>query len=248
MAFSVEAESVAAGVRQRALTVERAGRTVPCWLWSPEDGAAEGRPLVLLGHGAGGHGAQDYVLALARRLVRHRGWWALSVDGPVHGRRREDGVLDGAVLGLEFSQRWAGDPGLTDDMVADWRAALDAATGPDGPTVPVGYWGLSMGTIFGLPLVAAEPRITAAVLGLMGLTGPTRERVAADAPKVTCPVLFLLQLEDELFSRADGLALFDALGSGDKRLHAHPGRHAQVPAEEFSASERFLDRHLTPTA
>lgn len=31
---------------------------------------------------------------------------------------------------------------------------------------PVGFWGISQGARVGLPLLAAEPRITAAVLGL----------------------------------------------------------------------------------
>ena len=34
------------------------------------------------------------------------------------------------------------------------------------------------------------------------------------------------------------------LGSADKRLHVHPGRHGDVPLEEFEASERFLAQHL----
>ena len=105
-----------------------------------------------------------------------------------------------------------------------------------------------MGTILGLPLVAAEPRIAVAVLGLMGLTGPTRSRIAADAPNVRCPVLFLMQWNDELFPRERLADLFDALGSTDKRLHAHPGKHGDVPAEEFEASEAFLARHLGASA
>jgi hypothetical protein len=105
---------------------------------------------------------------------------------------------------------------------------------------PLGWWGLSMGTIIGLPLVAAEPRIGAAVLGLMGLTGPTRDRIAADAPRVSCPVLFLSQWHDELFPRESSVELFDLIGAADKRLLAHVGRHGEVPAEAFEASERFL--------
>ena len=101
-----------------------------------------------------------------------------------------------------------------------------------------------MGTILGLPLVAAEARIDAAVLGLMGLTGPTRARIEADAPRVRCPVLFLVQWDDELFPRGDAFALFDALGSADKRLHAHRGGHGAVPDEAFAATVDFLVRHL----
>ena len=39
--------------------------------------------------------------------------------------------------------------------------------------------------------------------------------------------------------------LFEALGSVDKRLHAHPGDHAAVPIEEMLFSTRFLVRHLS---
>jgi alpha-beta hydrolase superfamily lysophospholipase len=80
----------------------------------------------------------------------------------------------------------------------------------------------------------------------MGLTGPTRARIAADAPQVRCPILFLTQTDDELFPTEAALALFAALGSDDKRLHAHPGKHVEVPAEEFGASEAFLARFLSP--
>ncbi len=55
-------------------------------------------------------------------------------------------------------------------MVADWRATLDAlAALPEVDTARVAYGGVSMGTMFGLPFVAAEPRIRAAVFGLCGL-------------------------------------------------------------------------------
>ncbi len=108
----------------------------------------------------------------------------------------------------------------------------------------IGYWGLSMGTILGLPFVAAEERVKAAVLGLMGATGPTKERIAEDAPRITCPVLFLVQWDDELFPTETAFALFDSIGSEDKRLHAAPGPHGAVPEEELAASEVFLARHL----
>ena len=133
-------------------------------------------------------------------------------------------------------------------MLADWRAVLDAVQALDEVgRGPVGYWGLSMGTIFGAPLVAAEARISVAVLGLMGVAGPTeqfRQRVRDAAAEIRCPVLFLMQLEDELFTREQYLDLFDRLATDDKRLHANPGLHPQVPTEELDASIAFLRRHL----
>ena len=237
-------DAEAGGVRQRRFDLARGDRVVPGLLWTPAD-ALGPRPLVAIGHGAGGSKDQGYVVALARRLIRHRGFAAVAIDGPVHGDRRADhGSVPGLAF-LEFSQMWAGDPTMTDAMVADWQATLDAVSRLDDVGgQAVGWWGLSMGTIFGLPLVAVEPRITVAVLGLMGLTGPTRERIAADAPAVTCPVLFLAQDHDELFAVATAVELFEALGSADKRLHLQPGRHGDVPLEEFDASEAFLARHL----
>ena len=239
-------EVVAKGVRERRFDLERDGRILPGLLWTPAeaDGPA---PVVLLGHGAAGNKREAYIVALARGLVRHHGLAAVAIDGPVHGDRRADGSLDGERAFLEFAQRWSSDGGLIDAMVSDWRATLDAVARLDDVAGErCGYWGLSMGTIFGLPFVAAEERVEVAVLGLMGLTGPTRERFAADAPAVRCPVLFLVQWNDELFPRDRALELFDAIGSTDKRLHAHPGLHGEVPAEEFEASGRFLASHLGP--
>jgi dienelactone hydrolase len=234
---------IAKGVRERRFDIERDGRIVPGLLWTPPDATGQ-RPLVLIGHGASGSKREDYVVALGRRLVRHRGYAACVIDGPVHGDRRPASSGPGLPF-FEFGQLWSSDPTMTDAMVDDWRAALDALRSvPEVGAGPTGYWGLSMGTILGLPLVAAEPRITVAVLGLMGLTGPTRSRIAADALNVHCPVLFLMQWHDELFPRQKVADLFDVLGSTDKRLHAHPGKHGEVPPEEFDASEAFLARHL----
>jgi dienelactone hydrolase len=233
------------GVRTRHLRLSVEGRAVPGLLWTPA--APKGPvPLVALGHGASRDKGQDVVVALARRLVRHHGMAALAIDGPVHGERRGEAHPVPQVVFLEFAQRWAAEgEAMTDQMVADWRAVLDAlaALGEFDPE-RLGYWGLSMGTILGVPLVAAEPRMRAAVLGLCGLTGPTRDRLAVDAPRVTVPTLFLVQWDDELFPRDSAFALFAALGTPDKRLHAHPGAHGAVPAEELDGAEAFLAWHL----
>jgi dienelactone hydrolase len=231
--------------------VEREGRRVPAVLWEPDpsgpgdERGQESVPLVCVGHGGSGHKRQDFVVDLAHSFVRRHGCRVLAVDGPVHGERRATGDAPPQMVLLQFAQRWQQDPAMTDEMVADWRAAIDAVQALDdvGPG-PVGWWGLSLGTILGLPLVAEEPRIEAAVLGLMGLSGPTRDRLEEAAASLRCPVLFFVQWHDELFPRDRAFALFDAISSPDRRLHAHPGGHGEVPTEALRASITFLTDRL----
>ena len=238
---------VADGVRERGFSVDVEGRTVPGVLWLPDAGAGP-RPLVLLGHGATRHKRVDYLVALGRRLAADYGFAVAAVDGPGHGDRRAPGHRDDVALFSAFLTEWSRE-GTVDDMVADWQATIEGLRALDDiGDGPVGYWGLSMGTIYGVPLVAAEPRIRVAVFGLMGLLGPTRDRMAADAASISCPVLFIQQWDDSLIPRAETFELFDALSSIDKRLHAHPGEHAAVPVEEIVFSAQFLARHLAPHA
>ncbi len=232
------------GVTEALFVEDRAGRAVPGVLWLPDEAQGE-RPLVLIGHGASGHKREDYVLALARRLVRHLGFAAAAIDGPIHGDRRTDSPGERTAVLADFDRIWRDDPTMTDEMVDDWRAVLASLQGVGGVGGgPVGWWGLSMGTILGLPLVATESRVRAAVLGLAGVIGPTRQRLADDAARVSCPVLMLMQWDDELFPRHTVLELFGALASSDKRLHASPGLHTDVPPEEFDQTEIFLSARL----
>ena len=125
--------------------------------------------------------------------------------------------------------------------VPEWRAILDALQAQPGLDGPVGFWGVSMGSATGVPLAAAEPRITAAVFGLAG-----HETLGEAAARITIPVEFLLQWDDELIPRESGLALFDAFASREKSMHVNPGRHGDVPMFEVESSLRFFGRHLRP--
>ena len=102
---------------------------------------------------------------------------------------------------------------------------------------PVGFWGISQGARVGLPLLAAEPRIAAAVLGLAD--GPI-----TSAPLVTAPVLFYVQSEDDLLEPDACRALFDALGSADKTLVENPGGHLDLPRTSVDESAAWLERKL----
>ncbi|MGI5182940.1 alpha/beta hydrolase [Dactylosporangium sp. CA-152071] len=202
---------------------------IPGTLWTPAGGG--GGPLILIGHGGRQHKAAPAVVAGAHRFVTGLGATVAAIDAPGHGDRPP------------ITPPWHGRRPSLPEVVAfnaalaalavpDWQAVIDALA--DGP---VGYWGTSLGAGIGIPLVAAEPRIGATVLGLAA--GPLDA-----AAEVTVPVEFLLQWHDELVPREQALALFDALGSADKTLHANPGGHGDVPAFEHDSSVRFFARHL----
>jgi dienelactone hydrolase len=228
------------GVTERDFSVACEDRIVPGVLWTPES-ANVPAPLVLIGHGGNGHKREDHLVALARRLVRHNAIAAVTIDGPAHGDREPEEAKGESFA--ERRKRFMGDR-ITDKMVEDWKATLDALQKlPEIGIGRVGYWGLSMGTMFGLPLVAAEPRIEVAVLGLMGPLG-SDQRLRNDAPKITCPVLFLQQWDDELIPRESSSELFGALASEEKSLHANPGPHSAVPRDEFLDTQSFLAAHL----
>jgi dienelactone hydrolase len=125
--------------------------------------------------------------------------------------------------------------------VPEWRETLNALQRLDqiGTGGPVGYAGLSMGGAVGVRLAAAEPRITAAVLGLIG-----SDWLIDAAARITVPVEFVLQWADEVAPRDSVMKLFDALGSTEKTLHANPGLHREVPDFEIDSSIRFFTRHL----
>ncbi|GIJ66618.1 dienelactone hydrolase family protein [Virgisporangium ochraceum] len=216
---------------------------VPGALWTPAGGTG---PLVLVGHGGGQHRTAPGMAARVRRFTE-AGFAVAVVDAPNHGDRPKDPELSRlaesiparVAAGESRSALVAELHGLASRRsVPEWRAVLDALHAHLGP-VPVGYWGVSMGCGLGVPFVAAEPRVRAAVLGLAPLHSG-----GGAAAGVTVPVRFLVQWHDELVPREESLALFDALGSTDKTLHANVGGHGEVPVAEVTSGLRFLDRHL----
>ncbi len=194
--------------------------------------------LVLLGHGGTAHKKADYIVEVAL-MFASKGIATMAIDGPGHGDR----AVGRAAQSVDaFIKMW-NDGGGTDAMLGDWRASLDFIEVEMGAR-PTGWWGLSMGTMMGLPVTATDDRIKVALLGLMGTEGPNAKDLQKLAPSVTCPVRFLVQWSDELVSRQSCFDLFDALGSSRKTLHANPGRHQAVPRFETIASVEYIDRYL----
>jgi pimeloyl-ACP methyl ester carboxylesterase len=238
-------ETTSDGVSERLFTLG----DIPGVLWVPARAAGH-RPLILLGHGGGQHKKEPGLAVHARRYVAACGFAVAAIDAPGHGNRRQTAEYERMVAAIR-ERIAAGEPigplmpGYSAFMVAravpEWRATLDALQEVDyiGAGGPVGYWGVSMGGAIGVPLAAAEPRIAAAVFGLVG-----GDDLAEAAARITIPVEFLLQWDDEMVPRESGLALFGAFASAEKTLHANTGGHMEVPRFEVESSVRFFARHL----
>lgn len=226
---------------------------IPVTVWTPP-GAGGLRHLVLLAHGGGQHAMSPAVLSRARRLVTAYGFAALAIDAPGHGSRPPSAADEQFRSNLKTALRAGEDvspivaeynSAITGRAIPEWRAVLDELGTLQliSQDAAVGFWGLSLGAAIGLPLLVAEDRIRAAVLGLVG-----GDHLAAVGREVRVPVSFLMQWDDELVPRPAALALFDALGAPLKTLHANPGRHAEVPRSEHEDAATFLGRHLSQPA
>lgn len=224
MGFDLTIEGDAAG-ESFDFAVRRDEHVIPATFWNAE-GVPELRPaLVLLQHGGPLHKRHAMVDGLARSIRARTGAAVLLIDGPIHGRRRADQPEIMEMLGI-FKRYWHEDAGI-DTMVADWRLALDAVLDRGwADPARVAWFGMSMGTAYGIPLCAAEDRIKAAAIGMWGTDWGQDARLIADARRMTAPVLFQIKSEDEIFSTAGQRALFDAVGSPDKRLSTFPGGHS----------------------
>jgi pimeloyl-ACP methyl ester carboxylesterase len=239
------AESSSNGVVERDFTVGE----IPGVLWSPASGA-DRAPLVLMGHGGGTHKKWPAMTGRAHLLVTGCGFHVACIDAPGHGDRPRT-AHDEQEIAVMLQARAAGEPEgpivvrynahLAERAVPEWQVTLDALQElPEiGVEGPVGYLGLNMGTAIGVPLAAIEPRITAAVFGLHW-----PDALAETAKRITIPVEFVLQWDDEHIPRESGLALFDAFASKEKTLHANAGKNKEVPRFEADSAVRFFARHL----
>lgn len=264
-------ETTEKGVAERRFDLKVESEVVPGILWEPEQALAGGtpRPTILIGHGGTQHKRVENVLRLARTFVRHLGVSVAALDAPGHGERvtdteaaaaaqrrlgariaggRRSGEPQPMQMGPEEARAWVE---RTTNGVKEWKALLDdlQANRPDLAGGPFGYWGVSMGTAIGLPFVSDEPRITAAVLGLAGMSNrPGADRFEAAAKALTIPILFLFQAQDELMTLQSGIDLFQAIGSKEKTMHLNPGGHVGIPPFERKAAEDFFSRHLFPAS
>ena len=178
--------------------------TPPALVFLPP-GEHESLPLILLGHGA--HMSKDdpIMQMIAKGLTRGVTAAVALMDCPGHGERRAPDVTDD-----RFEAQ----------VTSDWHAVETAARAADARIAgPTGYAGFSMGSMFGLAIVADLPSVTSAVFALGGLTD--------------------VGARDELI-RA-GVA---RLGDREVLMLNMTGAHADLPPEAIGLAVDFFRRTL----
>jgi dienelactone hydrolase len=232
------------GILERGFTLGE----IPGILWTPASASAP-VPLILLGHPGGLRTMYPRLVARARHSAAEHGFASATIELPGSGDRPRSAAAEQARADLRRAMEAGDPPGeivdrlilpLAEQAVPEWQATLDALLSLPEIGGQAGYSG---GVIaIGIRLALAEPRIAAAVL-FAGSFVPAI--VVEEARQVTIPLLVLLQWDDEGNDRQAALALFDALGSTQKTLHANLGGHTGVPQFEADDGGRFFARHLT---
>jgi DNA-binding winged helix-turn-helix (wHTH) protein len=138
-----------------------------------------------------------------------------------------------------------------------WRQELGRAidylgTRSDIDASGLGWFGISSGAVDMLPLLAVEPRISAAVLysgggGIDFGTLPVEERMFNYLPRITQPVLMLNGRWDITFPLASQQRVFELLGTPqDRKSHRlFEAGHGNLPRFKVQqATLEWFDRHL----
>src|SRR6201988_5385618 len=118
-----------------------------------------------MGHGGGPHKKTPGVVDRARRFVAECGFAVVAVDAPSHGDRPDHEEF--TRIATEYEARLDTGEGLAPliagfqalvarQIVPEWQAVLDAVQELSHVgTGPVGYCGVSLGCVIGVPVVAA---------------------------------------------------------------------------------------------
>ena len=144
----------------------------------------------------------------------------------------------------------SGDAVLVDDWIAVAAAVREHTPILSGP---LGYAGFSMGSLFGLSIVADLPDVRAAVFALGGTLGDDRlgprgpgarnARVLDGASRLgDREVLMLNMTRDEHFPILGAIEVFEAI-PGPKRMGVWAGTHVGDQAGSDRAGERVLRAH-----
>lgn len=245
-----------AGSRSFAIPHRRDGIPITGAVWKPSCLAVA---VVYLQHDSAGDCYDDLVqsevqlqdavtctgLELKPHIVARQlaalGCIVISIDAPFHGRRDR---TKGASSPRDQWRSFVKTKDWKHKIEDEWRTVYEALVADQtiDPSLPAGFWGLGMGGVIGTVVVGRQAvgNIRAAVLGKCSDGAFTEP----DVFEIDCPVLYRMQLNDELASEAQCMSYFRKLGSEDKRLLACPGKHREGPDECAEDAVNFLATKL----
>ncbi|HLZ71617.1 MAG TPA: alpha/beta fold hydrolase [Dehalococcoidia bacterium] len=260
MPLEAEARVVAEenGVRSTRFAISSThGERVTGLLWQPA-AAAGPLPAILMQHGAGSRKEDDYIRLAALRWARE-GFACIAIDASGHGEREPRPRDPQAIWQLPWTRR---DHAV--QMCVDLQRTVDyLATRPEIDLGRPGFIGFSMGTINGVPFVARDERVKAAVFCIGGATLSGFRDLPDDPPRIEAmrlaleivdpshfagkiaprPVLCINGRRDETVPPAAAQILFDALGE-PKRIVWYDGGHTDMRGPEFKEAWQFLRESL----
>jgi fermentation-respiration switch protein FrsA (DUF1100 family) len=216
---------------------------VPGALWLPANTSP--KALILVGHGGSRYKREVTNLTFIEEAVERNGFAVAAIDGPLHGARRGDRSPEPGDTQKDFLDLWQLPGNGIASMLTDWQASLTMLLDElKDMELPVGYFGLSMGTAYGLPFVAADKRIGAAVIGMWGANYPNSDVLVKAAGDVSCPVYFMHKEDDHFFTFEGALEIYNAIPDDDKRLLTNPGPHSEATSEQIKTALAFFSQRL----
>ena len=222
-------------ILEEALDIPYEGRAhIPCSIWSA---STRPRGVVLLGHGLGVDRFDSTVRVPVEILAEEHHAAVVVPEIPLHGVRA---MADDDPAGIvdRWQRFWIG--GGMESVAAE----LDLLTRfcrQRFEYLPIAYFGLSLGTQYGVPFLAQTEGVGSAVLGLFGSQpAPKTPVMNRFAPAVRCPVYFIQKLDDEIHSAESTTHLFSTLGATEKVLDSTSGTHRQTSMQSLRSACTFL--------
>jgi|GEM_PF-2839484 pimeloyl-ACP methyl ester carboxylesterase len=195
------------------VNIEKEKRVVAGKVWHSQLSSGM-RPLLLIGHGETEDKDSVFVHDFMKLMCGKYGFVVATIDGPIHGDRRI-GTNDPSLVQSEFDQYWVDNEESITSMVLDWKLTLDALCElPEVDARCIGYFGMSMGTAYGLEFVANDLRISAATFGQWGTQRLHKDRILKAANRINCPVEFYAYEKDSNLSYQK--ELFAGIKSNEK--------------------------------
>ena len=218
-------------LREVRFSFDLNGERVPGLMFLPRDPEGD-LPLVLIQHPATAS-KDDYFVEEPAKAWARRGWASAGLDAPMHGDRANHDPMS-------FLRDRSLFPAVAAQFAAEVTAAIDLLAETYAIDLTrLGFVGYSMGSMLGLPAVAADGRFKAAVFCLVG----DGAAAAAASNLAGVAVRVVGKTNDELIPRESTESLFEAL-PGTKDLVWLPGGHFEIGPDVIKAAGDWLKVHL----